>query len=68
MRSPLYCDCGCRDLRGRRQVMGMDYGDHIIIKATHHGRVHFLTVPRFIDSRDHEFSKALEDRIRGSSN
>ena len=62
MRLPLYCDCGCR------QIMGIDHGDHITIKAVHHGKAHFLTLPKFIDSRDHEFSRALEDRVRGSSN
>ena len=59
---PMLCDCGCD------QIMGIDYGDKVVIKARHHGKDHFLTVPKFIDSRDSEYTQELEERVAGSTN
>jgi len=58
----LYCDCGCG------QIMAMDLGNRIEIKARVHGRTHNLTIHKLISSKDPEYVKAMEDRMKGSSN
>ena len=57
---PLYCDCSCG------QKMGYDYGHKVVIKSKHHGKDHFLTIPKFIDAK--EFQDEIMERVAGSSN
>ncbi len=52
MSKPLMCDC-CGN-----QIMAIDHGDKVVIKARHHGQDHLLTIDKevtaveFSDERD----------------
>ena len=50
MSKPLFCDCGCG------QIMAIDHGDKVVIKARHHGQDHLLTIDvkevTFVDDRE----------------
>lgn len=51
MSKPLMCDC-CGN-----QVMAIDHGKKVVIKARHHGQDHLLTIDKidaveFVDERE----------------
>ena len=63
-RRPLFCDCGCG------QVMAIDHGAKVVVKAKHHGHDHYLTISKveLIDSQVFEDEGALLERVGSSTN
>ena len=56
----VYCDCGCR------QTMAFEYDDRFVIKATHHGREHLMTISKM---QLHEgYRDMLQMMVHGSTN
>ena len=56
----LFCDC-CDN-----QVMAIDHGDKVVVKARHHGKDHFLTITNQVESM--EFTNNQELVVASSSN